>query len=735
MKFLPVALVALLVAGLAIAWDWHSALPPDSLARARYVGRDQCAQCHAAEHASWLDSHHDRAMEVATEETVLGDFNDATFERFGVTTRFFRRDGKFFVNTEGPDGEYHDYEVKYTFGVDPLQQYMVELPRGRVQVLRVSWDVNRKEWFDVTPPDVPDERIEPGDPLHWTGIAQNWNTTCADCHSTDVRKNYDSPTDSYHTTYEEIDVSCEECHGPGSVHVDLARAKSLFWDRNLGYGLVSLGGTSNRTQVELCAKCHSRRYQVHEGFRPGKPLLDYYEPALLEEGLYFANGQIEDEVYEYGSFLQSKMFANHVKCSDCHDPHSLDLKFTGNRLCAQCHEPAKYDAPSHHHHPRGTAGAQCVACHMPSRLYMVIDERHDHGFRVPRPDLTVEFGTPNACNDCHTVPEENAEWATAAIRKWFGDKRPDDPHWTAAIEAGRRAAPGGDALLVDLVKRRATPAIVRATAVSLLANFDTPPSLDTRRKSLTNPDPLVRVAAVRALGGESLEQLQTDLAGRLTDPILAVRIAAAGRLAHMPRETLPPASRDAFRQAFLEFRAAQQLGLDHAGAHLVLAALERHEGDAQGAIEHLRSAIRLEPYLAGSRAELATLLDQTGGDADEIRVLREEEVALLERDTRLAPDNPLIYYQLGLLRYLLGDLDEAAAAFARACELSPDSYDFRMMLALLDERRFEQTGDERFLRAATLSLKRMEELRPGDPRTQGIADRLLATRNAKRAAE
>ena len=193
-------------------------------------------------------------------------------------------------------------------------------------------------------------------------------------------------------------------------------------------------------QIDTCAKCHSRRYQVHEDFRPGRPLLDYYEPVLLSAGLYQADGQILDEVYEYDSFLQSKMHANHVVCSNCHDPHSLKLKFTGNRLCEQCHLAAKFDTPAHHHHTVGSTGSQCIQCHMASRMYMVIDERRDHSFRIPRPDLSATLGTTNACNNCHTKPNETFAWAAAAIKKWYGDKKPTDPHWGPAFKAGRAAA-------------------------------------------------------------------------------------------------------------------------------------------------------------------------------------------------------------------------------------------------------------------------------------------------------
>jgi len=680
-------------------------------------------------------SDHDRAMELATDKTVLGDFNDATFTYQGVTTKFFRRDGKFMVNTEGPDGKHHDYEIKYTFGVRPLQQYMVQFPDGRVQVLRESWDTINKRWFYVTPPDVTDERILPSDPFHWTGITQNWNTTCADCHSTNVHKNYNPVTNQYSTTFSEINVSCEECHGPGSVHVDLAKSRSPFWDRKIGYGLPALKDKYQNVQIDTCAKCHARRNHIHEDFRPGGELLDYYEPFLLSESLYHANGQIQDEVYEYSSFLQSRMHANHVRCSDCHDPHSLQLKFTGNQLCTQCHVAGKYDTPTHHHHIVGSTGAQCIECHMPARMYMVVDKRRDHGFRIPRPDLTVEFGTPNACNDCHTKPNETPQWAADAIKKWYGDKRPDDPHWTAAFIAGRAAKPEGEKLLLELLARKNTPVIVQATAIDLLANYHSAAATKAQREALHNLDPLLRVSAIRAVPIDTDPTIVSDIARLLDDPVRRVRLAAVERLIGVPLDSLTDPQRKAFEDAMIEFRKSQELSLDHAGGHRVFATLARIYGTPQEAIAHLRSAIELEPYLSGARAELASMLDAMPGNEDQVRKLREEEVELVERDARIAPDNASVFYNLGMLRYLLGEHEKSEAALQKASELAPQSYDFLMALALIHEKRYELTGDEGQFTKAVDALKRLNEMQPTDQRAQSILVELLELRRLKQGGD
>lgn len=739
------AAIAVLIFGGWAAADWYRARPLAALRQASYVGRTTCLECHRAQGDAFINSDHDRAMDLATDETVLGDFNNQTFTRFDEHTRFFRDGKKFMVNAEGPDGKYHDYEAKWTFGVRPLQQYMVEFPDGRVQVLRVSWDVRKKEWFYVAPPDAAEERIKPDDPLHWTGLAQNWNSMCAECHTTDYHKNYDLTANGYHSTFKEIDVSCEACHGPGSLHVELARRRSLFWDRNVGYGLTNtLKNASNARQVETCAPCHSRRAYIHADYRAGDAMYDHFDPVLLFAGLYHADGQILDEVYEFGSFTQSKMYHKGVKCSDCHDPHSLKLKYEGNRLCAQCHQPGKYDGVGHYHHPNAADGApetQCVTCHMPTTTYMGIDERRDHAIRVPRPDLTVDLQTPNVCNRCHTKPGEDAAWAAAAIVKWYGPKRPDDPHYARALYAGRQALPEGERLLRDLVRRKDSPDIVRATAVSLLNVYPTETSERARRDALDDPSPLVRAAAVRVLTSDSATALLQQTLPMLRDPLRVVRNAAAGRLAAAAPQLANTEFRTALNDAIADFRAGQEQHLDRADAHMSLASLNEQLGDIAGAITSFRNAIRVEPYRAGPRRELARLLDMVANepalaplreqikvDPDEITHLRAQEVDLLKRDSDLLSGDARPHYDRGMLLYLLGRIDDAREELDEACRISPSYYEAWMGLALISEKQQRWEDAARAIRA-------MAKLQPNADDWKSVLIRMRDTVKAQEAEE
>ncbi len=365
-------------------------------------------------------------------------------------------------------------------------------PGGRYQALSVAWDTRPKaaggqRWFHL----YPGEKVDHRDVLHWTGVAQNWNFMCADCHSTNLQKRYDAASDTFDTTWSEINVSCEACHGPGSRHVEWARRakaaggsgdalKGLVFsmkDTSGGHWALPAGAAiarrtaplSSRLEVETCGRCHARAARLWPTYEHGRPLADTHRVALLEEGLYEADGQIRDEVYEYGSFLQSKMYQAGVTCSNCHDPHSSALRLPGNALCGQCHVPTRYDQPTHHFHQAGTAGAQCVSCHMPQRRYMVVDDRRDHSFRIPRPDESVRLGTPNTCTACHS--RRSGAWAAAAVQKWYGPAAAARPSFAAAFHAGRTRQPEGASLLSSLVADRAQPPIVRATALSLLSRY------------------------------------------------------------------------------------------------------------------------------------------------------------------------------------------------------------------------------------------------------------------------
>ncbi|MBD3851483.1 MAG: tetratricopeptide repeat protein [Acidobacteria bacterium] len=633
-------------------------------AGATFVGREVCRPCHEAAFTSWQGSDHDLAMDMATAETVRGDFDNVVFTSKGVTSSFFMRDGKFFVNTEGPDGELADFEITHTFGHEPLQQYLVPFPGGRLQCLSIAWDADLEEWFDLNP----DTVIPPDDWLHWTRAAQTWNGMCAECHSTNLLKNFDASSNTYNTTWSEIDVSCEACHGPGSEHVAWADIQPMARPDLPDYGLVvRTGDITSQEQVDLCAPCHSRRSELGDWDHSTTALLDSHLPSVLDEGLYHADGQILDEVYVWGSFTQSKMYANDVRCTDCHDAHSMKLLFEGNDLCLQCHRADAYDTSEHHFHKKihegePSDGALCIKCHMPEQPYMVIDERADHSLRVPRPDLSQTLGTPNACSQGGCHDDRPLSWSVDAFTKWYGQAK--KPHYGPTLAAGREGRPEALDDLVRLAGDELYPAIVRATALSLLGRYPGEESTRAFAVALADPEALLRHTAVNSFVASSPEELVELVAPLLFDPMRAVRLQAAVQLADAPDQLLKPYQREALADTLAEYRKAMEHSLDFAFAGHNLGNLAARLGDAAEAERYYRAAVSIDDLFYPAKANLAVLLNARGQN--------DEAEALLRSILEAYPEQHDVAYSLGLLLAEMGRYIEAESYLARAAAGMPD---------------------------------------------------------------
>jgi predicted CXXCH cytochrome family protein len=687
--------VAATLAG-SLSWQWLSGADSPwapfvsrHVAPLSFAGTETCASCHRVEAELWRTSQHKLAMDHASEQSVLGDFNDASFDHYGVHSRFFRKDGRFFVETDGPDGALATFEVKYTFGVDPLQQYLIEFPDGRIQTLSIAWDSRAKErggqrWFHL----YPNEAIKHDDVLHWTKLNQNWNFMCAGCHSTGVRKNYDAVNDRFATTWAEMGVGCEACHGQGSRHAAWARdqkswwpfgkaedpikgllvrfdeRKDIVWRRDPGTGNSQRNFTPAllRKEVETCGSCHARRGELSEDWVPGRWLSDTHVVSPLMRDLYEADGQMRDEVYNYGSFKQSRMFAAGVTCSDCHEPHAARLRAPGDAVCAQCHAPDKYAAASHTHHDGADPPLACASCHMPARTYMVVDRRHDHSFRVPRPDLSAKLGTPNACNDCHA--DRSAEWTAAAVERWYGSERKGFQKFAGAFHSAWREKPDAAALLAAVAADRGTPAFVRASALSELAPLVSLANIGLARSGLGDPDPMVRIGALDMLEGVPAAQIWPLAAPLLSDSNRGVRIRAAALLASVPTARQPPADREAFEHAAREFVTAQKLNADRPEARSALGNFYAQRDRASDAEIEYKAALRLSPQYAPAAINLADLYRQLGRDS--------EGESLLRLAIRASPEDAGLHHALGLTLTRLKRYQESLDDLRRAAELQPD---------------------------------------------------------------
>jgi len=683
--------------------------PGEMYGSPKYTGGESCIECHQKESELWKGSDHDLAMAHATAETVLGDFNDASYEFKGELHRFYKKDDRFFVWTSGPDGEMAEFEITYTFGYRPLQQYLVPFEGGRLQCLPLTWNTDKGEWYHMVDTVYSSEDIDHTNWLHWTNQAQNWNGMCADCHSTHLVKGYDFEADTFHTTWVDINVHCEACHGAGSEHIKWAKLPEMARLADESFGLlVQTKDLDNRDYVDRCARCHARR-TVFSDF-PGyfSNLLDYLAPTLLIEPYYFPDGQILEEDYVYASFTHSKMYMINIKCNDCHDVHSLKLvkeAVTANDLCLQCHRSDIYDTYDHHFHKdfgeegktliaKGKnydvgSGSLCINCHMAGRYYMGVDYRRDHSFRIPRPDMSISTGSPNACNDCHS--ENSSEWAASYIDKWYGLSR--RPHFGTTFALARQNDAASVPALVNIALDELYPVIVRATALHELERFNDSLGREAVIRSVFDPESMIRYQALQSYLPESLEEMLELIAPMLNDPVKAVRMQAAFRMSSIPVSGMDSSLLREFFESLDEYREAMEYTGEFAASRHNLGVIYQNLGTFEQAEKNFLAAISIDDEFYPSMANLVVAYNQMGKN--------DEAEALLRKMIHDFPDYHDAHYSLGLLLAEKGDYAGALLSLENASVLLPDYSRIWYNLAMLYQH-FERPAD--FLEAMNQAL-------------------------------
>ncbi|MFD1615009.1 tetratricopeptide repeat protein [Gelatiniphilus marinus] len=701
-----------------------------------FLGDNTCKTCHAAEFKSWKGSHHDKAMEIASDSTVLGNFNNAEYTNKGVTSLFFKKGDEFFVNTEGPDGKYHDYKIEYTFGVEPLQQYIVKFPNGHFQCLRTAWDTEKMVWFDL----YPDFKIVHSEWLHWSRGGLNWNNMCADCHSTNVRKNYDEATHSYNTKYAIINVSCEACHGPGKTHVE--QVNLLGKDYKVSNDLKMTVGTNPKALVDQCARCHMRREQISEFYNFEGTMLDHYFPQLIAEDTYYPDGQIQDENYVYGSFVQSKMYHNGVTCTSCHDAHSLKLKFEGNNLCAQCHNPETYNTPKHHFHTNNTEASECINCHMTGKYYMGNDFRRDHSFRIPRPDQSLKYGTPNACTQCHT--DKDNQWAWDNYVKLYGE--PKSKHFSDLLIPGLRGSHNGFNNLLDLAKDTVYPEIARASAVRGMTNYLDANVIDNLLSFLNDESPLVKAAVLDAFGEINSADYINYFLPLLNDEKRSVRVKAFFALAPLNELSVPETYKAVYKKVKKEFETHLAVTSDFVGGRIKKANYYLKQGNLAQAIKNYENALKIDNTNNMARTNLANLYyrnkDYVNAEKAFKTIIEQEPeyaqtyysyglllaelnrtddaIAQMELAIKYMPDNIRPYYNLSLLYDKNNSLKKAILTAVKGLKKAPQNEDLLYVLA------YVYSKDKQFEKAKNIA-KTLAELNPNNPNYAALYNQLNNT--------
>ncbi|HSG68522.1 MAG TPA: tetratricopeptide repeat protein [Bacteroidales bacterium] len=724
-----------------------------------FTGGDACIDCHRAQYELWKGSDHDMAMAHANDSSVRGDFNNTTFLYQGNEHRFYKKDSSFYVWTSGPDGKMGEFRIDYTFGFRPLQQYLVAFPGGRLQCLPLAWDTEKKQWYHLADTVYSDEVIDHSNWLYWTNQAQNWNGMCADCHSTNLVKGYNLVADSFNTTWTDINVHCEACHGAGSEHLKWAKLPEMARLADKSYGLlIQTADLDNRSYVERCARCHARRGVF--GDFPGytADLQDYLTPTLLVEPYYYPDGQILEEDYVYASFIHSKMYMTDIKCNDCHDVHSLKLireAVSANDLCLTCHREDVYDTYDHHFHKSAGqdgepliaggkkyeigSGALCINCHMTGRYYMGVDFRRDHSFRIPRPDLSMSIGSPNACNGCHS--DNTSSWADEYIRKWYGMSR--RPHFGDVFAIARRRDTLAIEGLVKLALDELSPLIVRATAIYELEKFYSERGRQAVIKALSDPESLIRHQAVQSYIPANRQEMAKLLAPLLNDPVKAVRIQAAFRLSSLPVATMDSSLLREFNESVIEYIAAMEYTGEFSASRHNLGVIYQNLGQLEQAEKNYLAAIKIDDQFLPSMANLSVTYSRNGKNAEAEKLLRymisnfpdyhdshyslglllaemgqyDASLEELVRSSELMPENPRIWYNLAMMYGYFKDDSRFEASMARALALDPGNLDFLYALA---DHHYKQGNMQKVRQAAQMMIS----YHPDNPLGQQLLDAL-----------
>ncbi len=613
-----------------------------------FIGNTSCAECHQKEFNDWEGSHHDKAMMMANDSTILGNFNDAVLKRKGQIHKFYKKDKGFYVLTDSENGEMKEYKIEYTFGFTPIQQYLVDFGKGRLQVLALTWDDLKKEWFYMADEVYKNQSVTHENWLHWTNQAQNWNGMCAECHSTNLKKNYDIKTDAYQTTWSEMNVSCEACHGPASEHLKWTKSQDEKW-KNYGFQR-DVNPIDNKEFVDNCARCHSRRSIFEDYHFQWKDPFDHMVPSTVATPFYHSDGQIKEEDYVYGSFLQSKMYQQGVKCNDCHNVHSTRLKLEGNQLCIQCHIPENYTTKKHHHHKANSEGTQCVNCHMPGQYFMGRDFRRDHSFRIPSPAISKKINSPNACNQCHK--DKTVDWAIQKVEKWYG--KPKIDHQGLIFYQADLRLDTVYAKLKEMVEDTSYPLIVRRTGIELMAR-NYPQKNQELKHYLNEKSSALRYQSVANL--MVTEDTAPKIVSLLKDSVKAIRMQAAFSLSGN-QEWISVEYKEAFDKALKEYRAFQEYNYDFPTAKLNLGNLYYNLKEYDKAIHLFEEVIKQDAELYQAQFNLAYLYNSIGK--------KDEAVKIFKKYLESNKEDGTIMYDLGLLLAEMSRYEEAVVYLEKA---------------------------------------------------------------------
>ena len=643
-----------------------------------FAGSRTCQECHAKFYRLWSTSFHGLALQPFTLDLAKTNLTPQTAEVLAGKYRFLADVQKGVVIEHGPEGE-KSYPMAQTMGGKNVFYFLTPLERGWLQVLPVAYDVRRHEWFDTTASAMRHFGDRRDEALYWKDRPLTFNTSCFSCHVSQLSKNYDLKSDSYHTTWAEPGINCETCHGPSAGHVELFRHLPTTQPAPADIKLIVVSKMTTEQRNATCAPCHAKMSPVTMNFAPGDRYFDHFDLAGFENADFYPDGRDLGENYTYTQWRLSPCAkSGQLDCIHCHTSsgrYRFKDSATPNAACLPCHAKTVQDAPAHTHHKAGTAGNECIACHMPMTEFARM-KRSDHSMRPPTPAATLLYNSPNACNLCHT--NKDAAWSDKLVREWRKrDYQKPVLERAALISAARKQdwkkLPDILAYLASTTREE----IHTASLVRLLANCPSDDKWPVLRKLITDPSPLVRASVAEALG-ERPDQANTAALVKATgDDYRLVRVRAATALANVPDASLSEDQRRQMRGAMAELIDSMRSRPDDMSSHYNLANFYMSRGQAADAVTEFETATRLVPEALPPYVNAALAYNALGQN--------DKAEASLRRALSLDPTNAAANLNLGMLLAEVGKMPEAEQAFRAVFKADPKSaqaaYNLGIMLA------------------------------------------------------
>jgi len=628
---MAVSVQRLLVSGLGLSFLLAIALPLLGQSDNGNVGAAACAKCHAVINHQWAGSLHGKMMRRATTESVEGDFSRGKVALHGSSYVVQHRDGKYYVTESELNNKATEHLIDYTLGSKRIQHYLTTLPDGRVLILPTTWDNIAKKWVHVGDVQNPEEDA--------SGPIQVWNKSCYSCHVSQADKNFDAQQLRYQTTWQDLGINCESCHGPGREHVAAESGKNSSKGQSSGdanHAIINPAHLDAARSTMICAQCHSFRDVYVDGFKAGANFYDFFLPVMeyrlpaSENPAYWADGRPRWLSNEAIALWQSQCFLKGgATCTSCHtNPHQVDVDrnaalHTGsNALCTSCHKAIAANVSAHTHHQRNTSGSSCVECHMPPTVVGIDGQFRDHSMSVPVPENTIGHDIPNACNLCHK--DKDAEWALQQVKAWYGDgSRQKLVARADAFSKGRAGDPQAVQGLLNIVSDTSAAAFIRANAAGYLASFpNDPAAYDAVFHALTDSEPLVRETAAFEIRPRAAqrETVAPQLAALLHDPITTVRVSAAIALVAMGVHELPAADEVWFTRAKELYGARADLNSDDANQQFAAGRFFYLAGDIARSVNAFTTTLKLDSTIP-AQYYLARALAANGDSAAARKIL------------------------------------------------------------------------------------------------------------------